>query len=431
MMEEVSSQKQSFDRVLKGRTTITPLFQAMRGLSPQRKSVIREMGFGDIIDFPIVEIPTKLAFYVVDILNTRKMTLECPAGDIVITPKTVREVLGVPMGRRKLEREYNDAFLLEWKDQFKNVNKITIKALSDLLIDTKNKESIESILIDKAEIEEKINENLFENDERLIQLKERMKEIFKEPYIPKYDTSSSNESDDDNDDNSQVGDENEESYGTQTASVEEDHIQIETTCSDDEIIKDDNAEFSEKKDGQEAGRSKKEDGDTTKEEAMENTKATNQKNIVEIGPSNEPFVDSEIFKEFLKNEHLYVNTQKIAENKEDKKEKAEYECLFENKDENMKKAQVHYAEEREKHMKEKEKEKQDKRKNISSSKDSRVFGTQSWKQGSHPSFDLGPSLKYMELLDEVENTMLGITVKFVGALEQFEAAVQHYLCSQA
>ncbi|GKE22988.1 hypothetical protein Tco_1434500 [Tanacetum coccineum] len=70
------------------------------------------------------------------------MTLECPMGDIVITPKTVKEVLGFPMGRRKLEREgqreYNYPFLEEWKDQFKNINKLTIKALSNLIIDTKN-----------------------------------------------------------------------------------------------------------------------------------------------------------------------------------------------------------------------------------------------------------------------------------------------------
>nr|GEX67714.1 retrovirus-related Pol polyprotein from transposon TNT 1-94 [Tanacetum cinerariifolium] len=116
-------QKQSFNRVLKGRATVRPLFKSMYGLTRQRKRVIRDMGFGNLIDFPIVEIPTKLAFYVVDILNTRKMTLECPIGDIVITPKTVKEVLGLLMGKRKLEREgqreYNDPIFEEWKDQFK------------------------------------------------------------------------------------------------------------------------------------------------------------------------------------------------------------------------------------------------------------------------------------------------------------------------
>ncbi|GKC63901.1 hypothetical protein Tco_1096499, partial [Tanacetum coccineum] len=100
-------------------------------------------------------------------------------------------------------------------------------------------EGIQSILIGKAEIEDKINENLikFENDERLILMKEMMKEIFKDPFIPEYKSSSESECDDDEDDNSQVGDENDKSYGTQTESVEEDHVQKqklnkrkETTC---------------------------------------------------------------------------------------------------------------------------------------------------------------------------------------------------------
>ncbi|GKF06135.1 hypothetical protein Tco_0036803, partial [Tanacetum coccineum] len=92
------------------------------------------------------------------------------------------------------------------------------------------------MLIDKAEIEEKINENLikFQNDERLIQLRDKMKVIFKEPNIPEYHSSSSTESNDDDDDNSQVGDDNEKSYGTQTDSVEEDHVQIVTETQQEE-----------------------------------------------------------------------------------------------------------------------------------------------------------------------------------------------------
>ncbi|GKF56491.1 hypothetical protein Tco_0166831, partial [Tanacetum coccineum] len=133
--------KQKHNSVLKGRATFRQLFEAMRGLSPERKKVIREMGFGDLIKFPIFEIPTKLAFYVVDILNTTNMALECPIGDIEITPKIV-QVLGLPMRRRRLkregQREYNDPFFLQWKDQFRNVNKLTIKALSDVIIQTKN-----------------------------------------------------------------------------------------------------------------------------------------------------------------------------------------------------------------------------------------------------------------------------------------------------
>ncbi|GKF52863.1 hypothetical protein Tco_0159773, partial [Tanacetum coccineum] len=61
-----------------------------------------------------------------------------------------------------------------------------------------------------------------------------MKVIFKEPNIHEYHSSSSTEYDDDDDDNSQVGDDNENSYGTQTDSVEEDHVQIVTEAQQEE-----------------------------------------------------------------------------------------------------------------------------------------------------------------------------------------------------
>ncbi|GJS17859.1 hypothetical protein Tco_0412331 [Tanacetum coccineum] len=97
-------------------------------------------------------------------------------------------------------------------------------------------ERIQSISIGKAEIEDKINENLikFENDERLIQIKEMMMEIFKDPYIPEYKSSSESKCDDDEDDNSQVGNENDKSHGTQTNLVEEDHVQIVTEAQQEE-----------------------------------------------------------------------------------------------------------------------------------------------------------------------------------------------------
>nr|GEV28635.1 ribonuclease H-like domain, reverse transcriptase, RNA-dependent DNA polymerase [Tanacetum cinerariifolium] len=202
--KQAETKKKSRTKEKRRRAAMRLLFEAMCGLTPQRKRVVREMGFGNLIDFPIVEIPTKLAFYVVDILNTRKKTLECPMGDIVITPKTVKEVLGLPMGIRKLEREgqreYNDPFLEEWKDQMcKCVESKTKKKGCCLLWAS---------------------------------------DVLDEPNIPEYHSSSSIEYDDDDDDNSQIGDYNENNYRTQTDSVEEDHVQIvqklnkrkETTC---------------------------------------------------------------------------------------------------------------------------------------------------------------------------------------------------------
>ncbi|GJU39460.1 peptidase C48, SUMO/sentrin/Ubl1 [Tanacetum coccineum] len=496
----------------------------MRGLTPQRKRVVREMGFGNLVDFPIVEIPTKLAFYVVDILNTRKMMLECPLGDIVITPKTAKEVLGLQMGRRKLEREgqreYNDPFLEEWKDQSKNINKLTIKALSDLIIDTKNtdymfrmnilliantlgscenssclkftvlrnvfegddltylhytkivtfkvnrrvpafkswntrllekreiselqnyymgiaeilddvgekeeneekeelyellEESIESILIDKAEIEEKINENLikFQNDERLIQLRDKMKVIFKEPNIPEYHSSSSTESDDDDDDNSQVGDDNEKSYGTQTDSVEEDHVQIVTETQQEERNNlQYNDEENDEKDEQETGTSK--EADNIKEERKANKKATNQKINEEI----DPFDDPTFGEYYLQNEHLFVPTQTSAE-KKDQTDDINWDSFLENEEEIIRKGREFSAEIRKNaQQQERERKRKGKREKDqigSSSQESPVFGIDNSLQGSQPTFDLGASPTYEKMKILIKNKKkMGLKSKYVN-----------------
>ncbi|GJW94127.1 hypothetical protein Tco_0173799 [Tanacetum coccineum] len=224
--------------------------------------------------------------------------------------------------------------------------------------------------VDKAEIEEKINENLikFQNEERLIQLRDMMKVIFKEPNIHEYHSSSSTEYDDDDDDNSQVGDDNENSYGTQTDSVEEDHVQIVTEAqqeernnlqytdeendekgvsqSEDELMKDEIlnvkdgrnenhnlAECSEKKDEQETGTSKKDEADNNKEEGMANKKATNQKINEEI----DPFDDPTFGEYYLQNEHLFVPTQTSAEKKKDQTDDVNWDSFLENEEEIIRK----------------------------------------------------------------------------------------------
>ncbi|GJU36106.1 hypothetical protein Tco_1184460 [Tanacetum coccineum] len=347
------------------------------------------------------------------------MMLECPMGDIVITPKTVKEVLGLPMGRRKLEREgqreYNDPFLEEWKDQFKNINKLTIKALSDLIIDTKNTDymfrmnilTLIANILGSCEnnscLKFTVLRNVFEGDDvsdidwcsyiiecasvskvdwskkkkkkdvvyygpvMFLMVKilddvgekednEEKEVIFKEPNIPEYHSSSSTESDDDDDDNSQVGDDNEKSYGTQTDSVEEDHVQIVTETqqeernklqyndeendekgvyqSEDELMR---AECNEKKDEQETGTSK--EADKIKEEGKANKKATNQKIYEEI----DPFDDPTFGEYYLQNEHLFVPTQTSAEKKY-QTDDINWDSFLENEEEIIRKGRELYAE---------------------------------------------------------------------------------------
>ncbi|GKA44412.1 hypothetical protein Tco_0737136, partial [Tanacetum coccineum] len=197
-------------------------------------------------------------------------------------------------------------------------------------------ENIQSILIGKAEIEDKINENLikFPNDERLIQMKEMMKEIFKEPYIPEYNSSSESECDDDKDDNS----------------VEEDH------------------------DEHEMGTYKKDEADNNDEEEMANKKATNKKTNAEF----DPFDDPEFGKYYVENEHLFVPTQPRAEKKKDQTDDEQLESFSA---ELRKKNQQQESERQRKGKKEKDQI-------GSSSQDTPVFSIDNSLQGSQPTFDL-------------------------------------------
>ena len=131
-------------KTLRARATSIPLFEAMRNLSAERKKMIRDMGFGELIDFPIGDIPTKLAFFVVNSLDTKSMCLQLPEGNIPILPETVNKVIGIPMGERPLERqegerEYDDPFLAEWKSQFpEGTKRITTRNVSEMIVETTN-----------------------------------------------------------------------------------------------------------------------------------------------------------------------------------------------------------------------------------------------------------------------------------------------------
>nr|GEX62560.1 peptidase C48, SUMO/sentrin/Ubl1 [Tanacetum cinerariifolium] len=284
-------------------------------------------------------------------------------GDTVITPKTIKRVLGLPMGRRKQEkegqREYNDQYLLQWKDQFENVNKLTIKALSDVTNETKNSDYIFRMNIltliantlESCENSSIVNftilKNVFEGDDVsdidrysyiiacasiskldwVKKLKKGRCVLWANDVLDEYLSSSSSESDDDNDDGSQLSNENEKSYRKKTHSDDEEKLRKTEETRPTTLLN------VVKKDEQEMGTSKKDEVDNNKEEGMGNKNSTNQKITEEI----DPFDDAEFDKYYIENEHLFVPTQTSAEKKKDQIDDYNYEIFFENEEENIRK----------------------------------------------------------------------------------------------
>ncbi|GJR83169.1 hypothetical protein Tco_0153954 [Tanacetum coccineum] len=127
----------------KRKEEVKPLYEATKTLTPERKTKIREMGFGTLLDFPFEKIPRKLPYFVVKNLDTKTMKVTFPSGSkLKITPKKIWEVLGIPMGKNKLEsdspREYDDELLKAFNEQFHNKKYITISDLSKQIQRTTN-----------------------------------------------------------------------------------------------------------------------------------------------------------------------------------------------------------------------------------------------------------------------------------------------------
>ncbi|GJW76242.1 hypothetical protein Tco_0137924 [Tanacetum coccineum] len=128
---------------LRARATVKPLYLATKSLTLERKTIIRQMGFGSMLDFQFDKIPSKIPYFVLKNLNTKTMEVSFPSGSkLKITPRKIWEVLGIPMGKNKLEsdspRDDQDKFINDFKAQFGDKKFITTTDLSKQIQRTTN-----------------------------------------------------------------------------------------------------------------------------------------------------------------------------------------------------------------------------------------------------------------------------------------------------
>lgn len=88
MEEETNA---TYFQSLRVRATSIPLFDAMKDLTQGRKLLLREIGFGNFIDYPIAKLPGKLTYFVLENFKTSKMEIQLQSGSIKITPETVKK----------------------------------------------------------------------------------------------------------------------------------------------------------------------------------------------------------------------------------------------------------------------------------------------------------------------------------------------------
>nr|GEW37651.1 ulp1 protease family, C-terminal catalytic domain-containing protein [Tanacetum cinerariifolium] len=127
---------------IRTRTTPTTLFNAMAILNGDREKCLHEIGFGSMIGMGIHELPGKLGFYVIDNLDTETNVLSLTDSSILVTSKSVNDILKIPMGGCLIEslepRTPDDPFIKEWLSQFGEKTKIQPNDISDVIVSTKD-----------------------------------------------------------------------------------------------------------------------------------------------------------------------------------------------------------------------------------------------------------------------------------------------------
>nr|GEV58811.1 hypothetical protein [Tanacetum cinerariifolium] len=109
------------------RSSPKPLFDAMSGLSEERKRCLKQIVFERYIQFPIVELPSKLAYNVIENFHFLIMELRLQKGSIKATRQKMNDILGIPMRNTNLQdldkRPDNDHFIAEWEAQYNYLGK--------------------------------------------------------------------------------------------------------------------------------------------------------------------------------------------------------------------------------------------------------------------------------------------------------------------
>ncbi|CAH9081514.1 unnamed protein product [Cuscuta europaea] len=127
--EEVSKRKKGKLRIMKeGFKTLTTrsspcvLVRAVQEMNEKQKEVVEKIGFGSILHLQITELPSKLAYWVVNAFNPKNCKLTIADNTSVhIKEEDVECVLGFPRGKElilKKNRNRKSEILDEWRAMF-------------------------------------------------------------------------------------------------------------------------------------------------------------------------------------------------------------------------------------------------------------------------------------------------------------------------
>ena len=139
LMEEIGKKRKSLGdessddekvdsryETIRTRTSPRTLYETVIGLSESQKDVLCDLGLGSIARMTTNGLPYRLGFYVVDSFDPSNMHLKVSGGVILITIRSIHELLGVPTGGVDLieapDTEFGFNLVKEWRQQFSKPN---------------------------------------------------------------------------------------------------------------------------------------------------------------------------------------------------------------------------------------------------------------------------------------------------------------------
>uniref|UniRef100_A0A7N0UZD2 Uncharacterized protein n=1 Tax=Kalanchoe fedtschenkoi TaxID=63787 RepID=A0A7N0UZD2_KALFE len=101
------------DDTLLTRTTPKTLMDVVRDIrkSPSKIQAVREIGFGEVVHFPVDELPLKLAFWLVNNFDETTCEVALPGACLKVTQDDVQMVFGIPKGSQTLSHDLKRAIL--------------------------------------------------------------------------------------------------------------------------------------------------------------------------------------------------------------------------------------------------------------------------------------------------------------------------------
>ncbi|KAD6795346.1 hypothetical protein E3N88_06242 [Mikania micrantha] len=131
------------DKKLKAIVGVVNLKNSISGLSKQQRKAIISMGFKPFLSLEVETVPTRLAQWLLSNYDSDNNELNAGNHTIKVTPSTVKDVLGIPLGRLPVNEKNKPRLgssntLNVWKSQYQNKSRITVKDVFDQIKSNEN-----------------------------------------------------------------------------------------------------------------------------------------------------------------------------------------------------------------------------------------------------------------------------------------------------